>query len=121
MLGSAPRHLFVGDGTASVAMPRVPDPATPVRGTAETSGPDDRPPLPRAADLLWYDRDPVAPGGLVAVVRALGLPGEPGRACVVGEARAVRATRRHRVAGRGRPRRAVTVRPFWRPGRTGTD
>jgi len=58
---------------------------------------------------------------LVAAVRDLELPPEPGIAYVAGEARSVQAIRAHLVRGRGWPRGSVLVKPFWVPGGRGME
>ncbi|GAA4728660.1 siderophore-interacting protein [Phytohabitans rumicis] len=115
----APYHLFVGDETASVAfgpmLCALPADAR-AYGVIETERPDDRLPLARVDGFEWIGRD-----GLVAALRALDLPAEPGVAYVAGEARACQAVRRHLRTERGWPREAVTVKAFWAPGKRGLD
>jgi NADPH-dependent ferric siderophore reductase len=124
----APYHLFVGDDTASVAfgaMLRALPAAALVHGAVQATGAADRLPLPRSDELSWVYHDPatadVDPDVLLAAVRGLDLPAEPGLAYVAGEARACQAVRRHLTRDRGWPRRAVIVKPFWAPGRRGLD
>ncbi|GGM45322.1 siderophore-interacting protein [Dactylosporangium sucinum] len=118
----APYHLFVGDETACPAfgaMLRALPAAAPVHGVIEVAGPADRMPLPRADDLRWVDRGGTE--GIVAALRELDLPAEPGAAYVAGEARTCQAVRRHLTAERGWPRTSVLVKPFWAPGKRGLD
>ncbi|MER6074211.1 siderophore-interacting protein [Streptomyces sp. NPDC001817] len=125
--GSAAYHLFAGEETASVAfgamLRALPDEAR-VHGVVEVAGPPDRLPLPRSGQLRWCfrgDAGAAASGSLVAAVRELDLPGEPGIAYLAGEARTCQAVRDHLVRERGWPRRSVLVKPFWTPGRRGLD
>jgi NADPH-dependent ferric siderophore reductase len=118
----APYHLFAGDETAAVAfgpmLRALPDGAR-VEGVIEIEHPDDRLSLHRADAFRWVNRD--GPDQLVAALRALDLPAEPGVAYLAGEARACQAVRRHLVTERGWPRGAVIVKPFWAPGKRGMD
>ncbi len=57
----------------------------------------------------------------VAARAALALPDDPGAAYLAGEARTCQLVRRYLLQERGWPRRAVTVKPFWAPGRRGLD
>ena len=123
----APYAVFVGEETASVAfaaMLRALPQALPAYGVIETDEPEGRLPLPRADELTWVCRHGAAAAGSklpVEALRGLSLPDRPGVAYVAGEARVCQAVRRHLVAERGWPRRAVLVKPFWTPGRTGMD
>lgn len=124
---SAPYHLFAGEETASVAfgamLGSLPDDVR-VHGVVEVAGPQDRLPLPRSAELRWCFRGDAAAAAspsLLAAVRELDLPDEPGVAYLAGEARTSQAVRRHLVDERGWPRRSVLVKPFWAPGRRGMD
>ncbi|GAA3827775.1 hypothetical protein GCM10022403_071210 [Streptomyces coacervatus] len=124
---SAAHHLFAGEETASVAfgaMLRALPEDAPVHGVVEVAGPQDRLPLPRSEELQWCFRGntPAArSASLVAAVRELDLPAEPGIAYLAGEARTCQAVRQHLVGERGWPRRSVLVKPFWTPGRRGMD
>jgi NADPH-dependent ferric siderophore reductase len=118
----APYHLFVGDVTAIPAFGAMLNalPASAhTQGVIEINHPDDRVRLPRGGEARWVRRH--GPDSLVAALRDLDLPAEPGAAYVAGEARTCQAVRRHLVAERGWPRRAVVVKPFWAPGRRGLD
>ena len=118
----SPYHVFAGEETAAVAfgpMLRALGDA-PVYGVIEADTPDDRLPV----DLTWRFREgaPAAPSAaLVAAVRELPLPDEPGTAYVAGEARTVQAIRAHLVRERGWPRRSVITKPFWAPGKKGME
>ncbi|GAB3983222.1 siderophore-interacting protein [Actinoallomurus acanthiterrae] len=118
----SPYHLFAGEETAAVAfgpMVRALDDA-PAYGVIEADAPDDRLPV----DLTWRYREgaPAASSAtLVAAVRDLDLPDEPGTAYVAGEARTVQAVRDHLVRERGWPRRSVLTKPFWTPGKKGLE
>ncbi|HEX4704628.1 MAG TPA: siderophore-interacting protein [Pseudonocardiaceae bacterium] len=118
-------HVFVGEETASVAfgpMARALPAGAPVFGVIEVDSPKDRLRLPDT--VLWRYRDgasAVASDRLVAEVRKLELPDEPGIAYVAGELRTLQAVRRHFVRERGWPRKCVVIKPFWTPGRSGMD
>ena len=117
----APWHLFAGEETASVAfgamLRSLPD-GTTTRTVVEAADEADRLPLP--GPVTWAGR-----GGLLAAVAAAldlpGLPDQPGRAYVAGEARDVQAVRQHLVRDRGWPRRSVLTKPFWTPGKKGME
>ncbi|MCX2970454.1 MULTISPECIES: siderophore-interacting protein [Streptomyces] len=84
----------------------------------------DRLPLPSVADarVRWLVRGTrVRNAPLLDAVRAAALPPEPGYAWLAGEARGVRALRRHLVRGRGWDRRAVTFTGYWRQGASEED
>ncbi|WP_251021544.1 siderophore-interacting protein [Streptomyces sp. ISL-98] len=124
---SAAYHVFAGEETASVAIGAMlrglPDEAR-VHGAVEVAGPQDRLPLPRGAELAWQYRgnaSAAASESLVAAVRALELPDEPGAAYLAGEARTCQAIRDQLVKERGWPRRSVLVKPHWAPGRRGLE
>lgn len=124
---AAPYCVFVGEETGAVAlgaMLRALPESVPVHGVVETDEPDGRLPLPRAEELTWVCRygAPAAGSPLqVEALRGLTLPDGPGVAYVAGEAKVCQAVRRHLIAERGWPRRAVVTKPFWTPGRTGMD
>ncbi|WP_242902475.1 siderophore-interacting protein [Actinomadura terrae] len=124
-LRPAAYHLFVGEETASVpfgAMLRAA--RDPVHGVIEVARPGDRLPLPEAERLTWRyrgDASAASSASLVAAVRGLELPAEPGIAYVAGEARTVQSVRAHLVDERGWPRRSVLVKPFWTPGKRGME
>ncbi|WP_051580016.1 siderophore-interacting protein [Pseudonocardia acaciae] len=122
---SAPYHLFVGEETASCAfvplISAVP-PSEPVYAVVESDSPRDEVPLPDAHRVCRVHRAgaPAASSPLLpAAVAALDLPATPGVAYVAGEARTCQAVRDHLVRERGWPRSAVTVKPFWTPGKRG--
>jgi NADPH-dependent ferric siderophore reductase len=118
-----PSHVFVGDETACAAfgamLRALPATAT-VHGIIEIDGQDDRMPLPRADDIQWVKRDG-SYETVLAALRDLDLPAEPGVAYVAGEARACQAVRRHFLAERGWPRGTIVVKAFWAPGKRGLD
>lgn len=124
---SAAYHLFVGEETASVAfgaMLRALPADARVHGAIEVAGPQDRLPLPRSFDLTWGfrgDESATRSASLVAAVRELDLPEEPGVAYLAGEARTCQAVRDQLVRERRWPRRAVLVKPYWTPGKRGMD
>jgi len=118
-------HVFAGEETASCAfgpmLRALPEGAT-AYGVVEVDSEDDR--LPLSGAVTWKYRAGAAAAasdGLVAGVRELDLPAEPGVAYVAGEARTVQAVRRHLVEERGWPRRSVLTKPFWAPGKKGMD
>ncbi|MCO6006313.1 siderophore-interacting protein [Actinoallomurus purpureus] len=92
----------------------------PVYGVIEVDTPEDRLPV----DLTWRYREgaPAASSAtLVAAVRDLDLPDEPGTAYVAGEARTVQAVRDVLVRERAWGRRSVLTKPFWTPGKQGME
>ena len=120
----AAHHLFAGEETAAVAFgPMLAALGeVPYRAVIEVDGPASRLPLPD--EVTWHYRSgaPAASSAsLVAAVRELDLPGEPGSAYLAGEARTVQAIGQHLVRERGWPRRAIRAKPFWSPGKTGMD
>jgi NADPH-dependent ferric siderophore reductase len=124
VLRPAAHHLFVGEETAAVAfgpmLAALGD--VPYRAVLEVDAPASRLPLPD--EVSWHYRNgaPAASSaGLLAAVRGLDLPAEPGSAYLAGEARTVQAVSQHLVRERGWPRRAVRTKPFWSPGKTGLD
>ena len=124
VLRPAAHHLFAGEETAAVAfgpMLRALG-AAPWRAVLEVDGPASRLPLPD--EVSWHYRGgaPAASSAsLVAAVRKLDLPAEPGSAYLAGEARTIQAIAQHLVRERGWPRRAIRAKPFWAPGKTGLD
>ncbi|MEV6348177.1 siderophore-interacting protein [Actinoplanes sp. NPDC051851] len=112
----APYHLFLGDETAAVpfgAMMR--GVSSPLYGVVEAESPADH--LPLALDN-WIHREE---SNLLQALREMALPETPGVAYIAGEARTCQTLRRHLMTERGWPRSAVTVKPFWAPGRRGMD
>jgi NADPH-dependent ferric siderophore reductase len=120
-------HLFAGEETASVAfgaMLRALPADARVCGAVEVPGEDDRLPLWRSGELNWCfrgDESAASSATLVAAVRELELPAEPGAAYLAGEARTCQAVRAHLVTERGWPRRSVRIKPFWTPGKRGLE
>jgi NADPH-dependent ferric siderophore reductase len=121
----APYHLFAGEETAAVAfgamLAALPERAR-AYGVIEVDDEADR--LPLARDLDWryrHGRPAAASESLVEAVHQLELPPHPGVAYLAGEARTIQLVRRHLVAERGWPRRAIKTKPFWTPGRRGMD
>ncbi|MEU7857133.1 siderophore-interacting protein [Nonomuraea sp. NPDC049141] len=121
----APYHLFAGEETASVAfgaMLRALPEGEVVFGAVEADGPGDHLDLPR--DLTRVCREGASAASselLVAAVRKLALPDEPGVAYLAGEARTIQAVRAHLVRERGWQRQNVRTKPFWTPGKRGLD
>lgn len=117
----APYHVFAGEDTAAVAFgAMLRGLKQPVFGVVETDEPADQLDLPLPA-VYRHGASAARSTLLVDAVAALDLPERPGVAYVAGEARTCQAVRRHLVADRGWPRRAVVVKPFWTPGRRGMD
>lgn len=126
----APYHLFIGEetGTAAFApMIRALGPDEEVYGVLESVSADDEPPIPhrhpqRPARLHRIHRGHASPVKSSILLRALAeieLPAEPGVAYVAGEARTGQLIRDHLIRDRGWPTSAITVKPFWTPGKTG--
>jgi NADPH-dependent ferric siderophore reductase len=121
----APAFLLAGDETAIPAISQLLEalPAeTPVQVHIEVAHPDGRLALPdhRRATVEWCDSPSgAAPGDAVlATVRGADLaPGT--RVWVAGEAAAVQRIRRHLFEDRGLPRAQVSVRGYWKHGRSG--
>jgi NADPH-dependent ferric siderophore reductase len=121
-------HLFIGEETASVAfgaMTRCLPSASKVLGVIEVSGSADRLEIARAGDIDWLfrgDAPAASSASLIAAVTKLELPETPGHAYVAGESKVCAAVRRHLVEDRGWPGRgAITVKPFWTPGKKGLE
>lgn len=124
-------HLFAGEETAQVAygpmLGALPREAR-VFGRFEIDGPDnqlepEQKPGPDF-DLAWTyceGRSAASSESLVAAVRDLDLPAEPGIAYLAGEARTIQMIRHHLMTERHWPRRSVITKPFWTPGRKGLD
>lgn len=121
----APYHLFAGEETAAAAfgpMLRSLDGSTPVWAALESATPADDLPLPRESELHRVHRDGAPATSskvLLDAVAGLPLPDHPGVAYVAGEAKTSQMIRDHLVRERGWPRSAVTVKPFWAPGKRG--
>lgn len=85
----------------------------------------DRLPISRGEELSWLYREgrPAEQSAtLLAAAQALKLPGTPGFLYLAGEAKTCAAIRRHFLDERGRPARtAMTVKPFWAPGKRGLE
>jgi NADPH-dependent ferric siderophore reductase len=94
-----------------------------VHAALAVDAPADRLPLARSNDITWTYRDtaPTTDSPLLDTLRSLELPTEPGMAYIAGEARACQAARRHLIHERNWPRKAITVKPFWAPGKHGLD
>lgn len=118
-------HVFIGEETASAAfgpMLRALDDSAAVYGVVEGDRPEHDLPLPRERALRRVHRHgapAVDSRVLAAAVAELELPAEPGAAYVAGEARTCRMVRDVLVREHGWPRTAITVKPFWAPGKRG--
>ena len=78
------------------------------------------PPHPGALRRVYRHGAPAhRSAALPSALAALDLPAEPGAAYLAGEAKTCQMARDHLVRERGRPRTAVSVRPFWTPGKRG--
>jgi NADPH-dependent ferric siderophore reductase len=119
-------HVFVGEETASVAfgaMLRALPRSTQAHVVVEVGSDADK--LPLGHDATWIRRAAGDSGAnsplLVAAVRRLRLPDQPGVAYVAGEARTIQAVRNAFVHERRWPRKAVRTKPFWAPGKRGLE
>ena len=127
VLRPAPYYVFAGEETATVAigaMVRALAPGLPVYGVLESETAGDELPIPARAGLRRVHRNgapAAASPTLLAALRDLDLPDEPGAAYLAGEARTCQLLRDHLVRGLGWPRDAVKVKPFWAPGKRGMD
>lgn len=121
----APYHVFVGEETATAAfgpMLRALASDERVYGVVESESPEDEPPLPgphHPRRVHRHGAPATSSATLLAAVADLALPPTPGVAYVAGEARTCQLVRGHLVRELGWPRRAVTVKPFWAPGKRG--
>lgn len=121
----AAAFLLAGDESALPAIGQLLDALPPTADVqvhveiAEFDGRLELPGHPRA-EVEWHDLPPGAPPGdaLVAAVGAADIT-EGTRVWVAGEAAAVQRIRRHLFDERGLPRRAATVRGYWKHGRSG--
>ncbi|QSB16553.1 siderophore-interacting protein [Natronosporangium hydrolyticum] len=120
-----PRHLFVGDETATAAFgPMIAglDPAASVTGILESESPEDDLPLPGPHQLRRVHRrgaPAVASPTLVTALAQQDLPDQPAVAYLAGEARTCQLLLQALVRDRGWPRSAVVVKPFWAAGKRG--
>lgn len=118
-------HLFVGDETATVAfgaMIRALGSAERAYGVLESDSPahDLAIPGPHRLHRVHRAGAPASSSPtLLAAVADLDLPDHAGAAYIAGEARTCQKIRDHLVRERGWPRKAITVKPFWTPGKRG--
>lgn len=125
-LRTADFHLFVGEETGACGfgplLRELPAEAR-VHGVVESAGSDQDPPLPgphRLHRVHRAERSAASSETLLRAVQELDLPPpEGGVAYLAGEARSCQAVRTHLVRERGWDRRAITVKPFWTPGKRG--
>ncbi len=122
---SATSFLLAGDESAIPAVGQLLewiDPAHRVDVHIEIAEPSARFDLPHHpnATISWHDADAdAAPGSsLVAAVETLAAL--PDAVWVAGEAAAVQRLRTHLFDTRGRSRRSVTARGYWKQGRSAT-
>ncbi len=122
---SATSFLLAGDESAIPAIGQLLewiDPAHRIDVYVEIADPSARFDLPHHpnATISWHDADAdAAPGSsLVAAVEALAAL--PDAVWVAGEAAAVQRLRTHLFDTRGRSRRNVTARGYWKQGRSAT-
>jgi NADPH-dependent ferric siderophore reductase len=120
-------HLFVGEETAAAAfapMIAALDPGQEVYAVLESDSAEDEVPLAlgdgRTAVRVHRHGAPAASSqALLDAVAALELPDHAGAAYLAGEAHTARAVRDHLIRDRGWDRTAITVKPFWTPGKRG--
>lgn len=114
-------HLFVGDEAAlpaiAASLEVIPaDASAVVRLVCD--GPDHRIALscPGRLDIEWLERTGHESDGelLLTALRDLTFPPGSVHAFVHGEADEIRGVRRHLLAERGLPRRAMSCSPYWR-------
>ncbi|MFI9405154.1 siderophore-interacting protein [Nocardia sp. NPDC052316] len=123
--GDAPYHLFIGEETATVAfgaMIRGLDARERVYGLLESESAADELPVPGEHRLHRVYREgapALSSPTLLSALTTLNLPDTPGAAYIAGEARTCQAVRDHLVRERDWPRDAITVKPFWTPGKRG--
>lgn len=125
LLRSAPRHLFIGEETASAAfgpMMHALGPGEESIAIVEADSPEEA--LPLAAPngdvrrVYRHGASPVASGRLLEAVADAGIPAENALAYIAGEGRTCQMVRRHLIAEGWEPAR-IQVKPFWAPGKRG--
>lgn len=122
---SATSFLLAGDESAIPAIGQLLewiDPAHRVDVHIEIAVPSARFELPQHpnATITWYDAEPDAAPGASMVAAVEGLDTLPDAVWVAGEAAAVQRIRTHLFDVRGRSRRDVTARGYWKQGRSAT-
>ncbi|MEN3157709.1 siderophore-interacting protein [Alkalimonas sp. NCh-2] len=125
LVGSAPRHLFVGDETASVAfgpMLRAVGADEESIAIVEAENPDAMLPLTvtngELRRVYRLGASPVASTRLLEAVANAGVAAHNTLAYVAGEAKTCQIVRRHLIAEGWEPTR-IQVKPFWAPGKRG--
>jgi NADPH-dependent ferric siderophore reductase len=123
--GDARSFLLVGDESAIPAMCQLLEwiePACTVEAHIEIADPSARFDLPAhpRADVTWHDAPPGAAPGASMVRAVEELDALPDAIWVAGEAAAVQRLRTHLFEIRGRSRRSVTARGYWKQGRSAT-
>lgn len=124
-IGRAPRHLFIGEETASAAFgPMLLAVASGERSIAilEAESADDALPLAVANGELRrvyrHGASPVASTRLLEALVNAGVPAQDTLAYVAGEARTCQMVRRQLLA-QGWDAARIQVKPFWAPGKRG--
>jgi len=125
LVGSAPRHLFIGEETASAAfgpMLRAVGEGEESIAIVEAGSPDEAMPLAVANGevrrVYRHGASPVASTLLLEAVASAGIPPQKTLAYVAGEAKTCQMVRRHLIAKGWEPTR-IQVKPFWAPGKRG--
>lgn len=125
LLGSARRHLFIGEETASVAfapMARAVGAGGEAIAIVEAEGPDDASPLTAAHGevrrVYRQGASPVASTCLLQAVASAGIAARDTLAYIAGEAGTCQMLRRHLIAEGWEPGQ-IRVKPFWAPGKRG--
>lgn len=118
-------YLLAGDETAipaiSQLLEEMPEtiPVEVIIEIADERARLDLPAHPRAA-VTWQLLDPGAEPGAALVTAVTGLDEIPPAVWVAGEAASVQKIRKHLFEQRGRSRSDVTVRGYWKKGRSAT-
>ncbi|MGJ4728998.1 siderophore-interacting protein [Luteimonas sp. SDU101] len=125
LVGSAPRHLFIGEETASAAfrpMLRAIGGAEAAVAILEADGPDEALPLDvpngEVRRVYRHGASPVASSILLDAVAEARIPALGTIAYIAGEAKTCQMVRRHLIAEGWEPA-SVQVKPFWAPGKRG--
>lgn len=124
-IGSAPRHLFIGEETASAAfgpMLRAVGAGEEAIAIVEAEKPGEALPLGAGngdvRHVYRHGASPVASVRLMEAVANAAIPAQNTLAYVAGEAKTCQLVRRHLIARGWEPAR-IQVKPFWAPGKRG--
>lgn len=119
--------LMAAEETGAVALQglwkAMPE-GTRVYGCFEADSPEEALPAVPGLNLPWVYRHGKAASpesGLVAAIKQIELPSEPGIAYVAGETKTVLAIRKYLIEEKGWPKQLIQAKPFWEAGRTGLD